>query len=499
GEKEKKTDVPPVVPPVNAVEVRPDDGKLLWASPTSGPEITLENVPPDVRILLVTRPAEILASSSGAQILEALGPQFVAQRAAWEKAAQVNLADVEQLVTALHDNQSKLPIASYRVKLKTPIPIDKLTASWGNPAPKDANGVRYYDNGTHAYFVPSEGGGSVFVMGNAQQIKDVAEAKGAPPVLQREINQLRQLSDADRHFTLIFAPKYLFGDGQELLTGPYQKLRSPLEWLIGEDVKATMTSLQFGETFYVEERMVADIDRRGALAGELRDRLEQVPTFIEKYMISLNAPEYWRMVAFRYPGWVRFLHKQTRVGLEDDTAIINAVAPGPAAHNLVFGGELALMSTPGATSTAIAKPAGPSTIDDVLKHKMTFEVPRNDMNLVMADLEKEVRSELPGLPFEFAIKIIGDDLKVEGITRNQAIVNFKAEGQSLAEILTGLVRRANPVTTVKDPSEVDQKLVWLVGPDPENASKMVILITTRVAADAKKFKLPPVFVPKVPK
>lgn len=502
-DNKNKTPTPPgPLPqtPVASTEVLPDDGKLLWASPTSGPELTLDYVPPDARILLALRPSDILKTPDGAAVLSALGEQFSAQRAAWEKAAGVKLEQVEQLVIALHDNMGQVPLASYRVTLKEPIPEADLVAAWGNPAKEDADGTPFFAGGANAYFVPSEAGGKVFVMGTPAHIKEAAEAKGAPPVVQREINQLRRLSDADRHFTLILSPKYLFGDGQELLSGPYQKLRGPLEWLIGDDVKATMTSLQFGDTFYAEVRMIADIERRGALAGELQSRLEQVPGFVEKYIVSLNAPEYWRMVAFRYPGWIRYLHRNTRVGLEDDVAIMNAVAPGSAAHNLVFGGELAVMSTPGASVASAGpgpgQPAGPKNITELLQRKMTFEVPRNDMNLVMADLEKEVKSDLPGLPFDFGIKIIGDDLMLEGITRNQAIVNFKMENASLEDILTGLVRKANPVPTVQDPSEVDQKLVWLVGPDPEKADRQVVIITTRAAAGKKMLALPPVFVAK---
>jgi eukaryotic-like serine/threonine-protein kinase len=83
-------------------------------------------------------------------------------------------------------------------------------------------------------------------------------------------------------------------------------------------------------------------------------------------------------------------------------------------------------------------------------------------------------------------------LKIEGITRNQSIRDFDQKDQTVADILTALVRKANPVTTVKDPSEKDQKLVWVIGPDPEGG-KEVVLITTRAAAGAKKYVLPGVF------
>jgi hypothetical protein len=63
----------------------------------------------------------------------------------------------------------------------------------------------------------------------------------------------------------------------------------------------------------------------------------------------------------------------------------------------------------------------------------------------------------------------------------------------VGEILTALVMKANPITTVKDPSEKDQKLLWVVGPDPEDPTKTIVLITTRQKAEERKYNLPAPF------
>ena len=114
----------------------------------------------------------------------------------------------------------------------------------------------------------------------------------------------------------------------------------------------------------------------------------------------------------------------------------------------------------------------------------------------MRDLVAAVKEEYTQLPFDFQIKIIGGDLQKEGITRNQQIRDFDAQATPVRDILTQLVRKANPVTTVTSPDEVDQKLVWLIGPDPDDASKKIVLITTRSAAAEKNLTLPAVFLHK---
>jgi hypothetical protein len=117
----------------------------------------------------------------------------------------------------------------------------------------------------------------------------------------------------------------------------------------------------------------------------------------------------------------------------------------------------------------------------------------------MRDLAIDFQDVAKGTPFakggpqELQIKIIGADLEKDGITRNQQVRDFKMDNKSFAEILTAVVMKANPVTTVKTPDEEDQKLIWVVGPDPDNPSKQMILITTRAAAATKKYTLPTAF------
>jgi len=146
------------------------------------------------------------------------------------------------------------------------------------------------------------------------------------------------------------------------------------------------------------------------------------------------------------------------------------------------------------------KEAAPTvkTIEQALALKTSYSFDSQSLEFAMRDLGEDVRTNLlKGAPVDFQIKIIGDDLKLDGITRNQSVRDFKQEGKTVAEVLTALVRKANPVTTVKDPSELDQKLLWVVGPDPDDPKKSIILITTRQMAEKKKYTLPDVFKAKL--
>ena len=143
----------------------------------------------------------------------------------------------------------------------------------------------------------------------------------------------------------------------------------------------------------------------------------------------------------------------------------------------------------------MAQPSGPKTIDEVLKSKITLSFPEFDLNLAMQEAQDTVLTDFKNLPFKFKILIVGGDLEEEGITRNQKVVDFNMQDATVADVLTAMVRKANPVTTVTDPSEKDQKLLWVVAPDPGDSSNKIVLITTRKVAE-QKYTIPEIFRPK---
>jgi hypothetical protein len=483
-------------------QVVADDGKLPWASPTSGNPVTFRCVPPEGQLFMVLRPAALLSGDDGRRVIEALGPGVDAERNKFEEASGFKLDEIEQLTITLHNNDGKFPRTSFVVKTKEPLQTAQLLSKWGNPETAKEGGATYYTGSTSAYYIPGAEDERTFAMGEARDMKEVATAAGAPPAVFREIERLRRMTDDQRHFTLLFYPQFLFNDdGEPLFAAERAKVREPLRWLLGDHVQAACVSGHFAGEFYFEMRMRASLDKEPhALALELKDRLDKIPVRLEDYFVTLNPPPYWKKLAFRYPAMIRELHNQMRSGVENETAIVNSVLPAAAAHNLVLGGELLVSTAPGqalaSSGSGAVAASGPKTIADALQIKTSYSFAQQSLEFAMIELQDDVKSNLKGAPFEFAIKIIGDDLKLDGITRNQSIRDFKQENQAVADILTALVRKANPVTTVKDPSETDQKLVWLIGPDPDNPSKQIVLITTRNAAATKKYTLPPVFVAK---
>ena len=105
----------------------------------------------------------------------------------------------------------------------------------------------------------------------------------------------------------------------------------------------------------------------------------------------------------------------------------------------------------------------------------------------MLDVAQQINEELRGLPAPFAIEIVGADLELDGITRNQQIRDFDSQNKSVEEVLTALTLKANPTQNVAA-DDPEQKLVWV----PLSESRKVV-ITTRSAAKTKGQALPAAF------
>lgn len=477
-----------------------DDGETLWASPTEGAPVDLAWTPPGAQLFVTINVADLLATENGLSVLQAFGPQVSSIISTFETSTGVALDKVDRIILSwLEDEQGQSTTPNIVAYLSEAPDRGTRSGLLGDPDSEETENGLIFQVGQYSALIPEQDG--ILVFGSASTLKATLEWGGKPPLLRRTMTQLLKNSDNQRHINVLLAPSFLFNslfrDGNTFYFGDPKKVREPLQWLLGEGLEAMLVSFHFDQVFYVEARMSAGltVDKR-ELITQMRDRMNEIPEQIENYIVDINPSKHWRALAFRFPGMIRFLHSQTRIQVEDQTPVLNIALPIEAAPNLLIAGELSLASEAGGVSV----PGNPTTtttpqsITELLNVPMSVDIPQQDLNLAIADIAMDVRNSIRGLPFEFNIKIDGNDLMDEGITRNQAIRDFVMVDKPLQEILTGIVMKANPVTTVQSPTEKDQKLVWLITDDPLKAGTKIILLTTRKAAETKQYTLPAVFV-----
>ncbi len=484
----------PTIKTIHQLETIPDDGHTLWVAPVSGKPIKLDFVPPDAQLHLVAKPYELLATPEGARIIEALGPDFENLRKSWEQSYGVSLDNVTQMVIAFHANDDKPPRVSTVLRLHQGT-TDQLSNDWGEPI-KVKNGQQFNVDG-QILFVP-DNHNQLLVMGHHDDIQAVVKTGGRPPLVGRAIKDLLAFSNDQWHIAVLLSPEFLDSDGDRLFTGSRKQLLSPIEKFLGDGIRGLLAGVHIGERFYVELRVKSHLDLAIQERVNLfRQRIDNLYEQIRNYFLSFPVADYWEKLWYEYPRMIEILGQYTRVDQEEHQVVLNCYLPVYAAHNLVLGGELAIAST---TGSSVPEPTTKSlntfhTIHDVLEHVLLDQsFPQKSLEFAVRDLVQEIHNLHPDLPFKFSIQLVGRELEAEGITRNQQIRNFQVRQNSLQEILTQLVMLANPITTVKKPNEKDQKLVWVVAPNPDPSDNTnIILITTRQAALKNRYKLPKPF------
>ncbi len=439
-----------------------DDGRTLWESPTDGAPLELHYLPHGSQVILALRPADLLHSAEGPKLLAALGPAGQSLPTVLERALGVELEDVEQLFIAFAADEELSPRASYVAVLGNEAPREALLEAWGHPALVEHADKQFFERDGLAYYLPETGDGHTLVVSTTAWMREILELDGVP-LLRSSLEQLLAASDEQRTFTLILNPRFLFTDGGALMRGPLAQLREPLETFLGPDIDAVSISANLDIDLYLEFRASAPVDRRpGELLSQLRTHWEKLPAQLESNFATSAPRPHGADVLRQFPDMLKTTRAYTRSSLDGRQLVMNAYLPIAAAHNLLLGADLALLeSAPQAPAlTTTTAPQQGLSASDALARQVTLSFPRETLEGALGVLAREI-----GAP----IIIVGNDLQLEGITRNQSLNDFEARRQPAEQILRRLLALANP----------EGKLVYQIKPDA--AGRSTIFITTRSA------------------
>ena len=480
-----------------------DDGTSLWASPTTGDAIELRYAPPGAQLFVYLRPASLLSHAEGPRSFAALGPLFQERRAAWEATVGLPLTEMDALLLALVPRDARQPAAVWVV---WPSAGKGVPSRWAEARQVHVDGQDLYVDAGRALWPvrPDESPASqssaestdqVFVIGTESAVRMAMEVDGAPSLLRRDLEQLRVSSDRAQHVTFLFAPNFLRAEGDKVFAPQLNELFSYIADYLGDETRGCLCSLHLeGNQFFGELRLVTDNPRGPAGSAErLRAEIEQMPNVMETAIAGLASLDpYWRRLALRSVRMTEFLRQHTRVGVEQRQVVANFSLPATAAHNLLLMIEL---TTAAVAAPPADEPARPREIilEDVLQTRLSLDIPQQSIEFALNDLAELVNARVNDAAFKLLIRIDGPSLQADGITRNQQIRGFRRDNATVADLLTGLVMTANPVTTVTAPHEPDQKLVWVILPEPAAVAGRIILITTRETAQQKGYSLPIAF------
>lgn len=483
-----------------------DDGKLLWESPTQGDPISLVGLPDNPKGLCIFRVASLLEGNSGISLRDSLGPDFDLWRTEWEGKLGVNLDQVDRAIVSLHDSAAAGQAYQSLIRIELAAAIDSaaLKGRWEDAGFSEGSGNSWQSGEEALAVVDSEASGKVkaFVFGPTALV-DLAVSKGSDsPVLSPDQRLLLPQLDGDRQVTLVFGVTQLFGpEGKAWLGSRWLPLAQAVEPVLLDGINAVAISAHRDGGWYLEATVTKKVGQTvEQLVAKWDSSVSNWGNQLEAGIAQVPQHPYWERVRLRYPTWFREGLSMIRFGVEGNVARANTWLPEQAGPNLVAGTELILasLSDPAVdTETPTGPPqTTPQNLDELLQAKVEFSVTSDDMINVMNQLQESLTATYPGLPFPFVIRLVGKDLSAEGITQNQRISNFSSTDQTLDEVLTRLVVIANPDKASASPRDEKQKLLWVVGPNPDNPEQMAILITTRKAAVRDMLELPEPFRPE---
>lgn len=449
-----------------------EDPNVVWDSPTHGPRADLSFLPPGSQAMLVARLGELTASEEGGRFLEAFGPSVREAIAAAGKFCGCDAAGIVRLLAGWQADAKGNALAGYAFDLAQPLSIDdqRPPAAWGGvKAEQGPRGETVFRGSTLAFWMPKSRGGRTLVVSPPALIDLMVESGGEPP-LTTDLARLAERFDDQRHVILFGSPAWFEGDGREILSGPLARLAEPLSTFFGPGIPAAAISVHLGTTGYVELLALPPADTKASkLATSLTATLDALPERIEHYCNALDPHPFGRTIVLRLPSMIRALHSNLRHGVEGKVAILNCHLPASAPHNIVLAGELALEQTPGKVAVAASDSAREPPAEGLQK-KVTLVFPKDTLERSMQMLSEEI-----GIPIE----ILGKDLQLDGITKNQSfgLEERDATGESV-------------LRTILAKADSGGRLVYVIR---EKEGGMAIDITTRAAAQKRGDKLPPGF------
>ena len=203
---------------------------------------------------------------------------------------------------------------------------------------------------------------------------------------------------------------------------------------------------------------------------------------LNEIILDMQPSKYSTKVLANFPYQAEALEEHTLVGVVDKQVVLRSYLPAAAAPNLMLGTYLSLLESYSgpAVGTVAGKAAAaqdkPLTATEALKKKITISFPRNTLEVSMQLIQDEIK---------VPIKIMGPDLQIEGITKNQSLNDFAEKDKPAIDILLKILKQANP----------DGKLIYVI---KKVDGKEEIWLTTRVAAAARKDELTPDMVKQAP-
>lgn len=476
-----------------------DDKTLPWAPPTSGDPFSLEMLPPEAQVWMYWKPAKFAQDPQGGQLLSILEADVAPATEYLIIRSGTTLDNLNDVLIAFYPGKEGKPEVAVRFTLNNELTLTELKSKWGNvQEAKSGKSTIFTNDRGEAYFIAlgalaNDQKVKSFTVGPQKRIDELVALDGGLPPLRRQLEQLHRRTDATADLTILFAPGFLFTDGRQILSTSVPALREPLAQILATDMQAGMLTTTLKPNWYAELRLVGNADQDASrIASDLTQRFTNLPDEIESRTIAGTFDPSWGKLSLRYPQMLREMLKQLRVNVEDGQAIANFYLPKVAAPNLLVASWLAAHSDAAKTTLANKdEPAAQPTLtpEQFLDRPIKLSFDQESLEIALQSIAEATADGLPASQPKLAMELDYSSLEKDGITQNQQIRQFMHNGKPLREVLTELVKRANPTPGIQDTTSAELKLVWVLVDAADKPGGKKLVLTTRAYVADKKLTL----------
>ena len=483
-----------------------DSDRLLWVPPyqADSPPPSLELLPPGPAGIVSVSIADLITDDQTQPMRSAFSAEINSLIQLVEQRSGVDRNNLARCTVALFPGRSGWPEIAMAIELAEPVELSTLTDKWNAQESRAGDAVIYAgdDVDSDAFFIgdgeqgklPEGRSVSRFAVGKLQRIREVADNNGGTIPLVRSMQTLWNQTSRENDLVAMVTPNFLFADGREMVLATVPQFQAAMKrWLI-PDVAAVSLSFNIDDNgFYAELREVPSGGATSAtILKSLRQSIQSWPQWADQFILDSVPDASWRLLATRLPLMLRFVADQTRSTIDDDTVVASCYLPVDAASQVSLATFLAMNTASDGQSGSQSPVAKTMTIAQMLDHPMSISFLQLSLQFSMDAVAEEFQLSLPEGIKAPKIRIIGGDLEKDGITQNQQIRGFECDALPLRDVLTQLVRKANPDATATSSHDPNQKLIWVIHPLNQSAAETEILITTRAAASGQ-YELPQEF------
>lgn len=478
----------------------PDD-RLLYVPPypADSKPAPLEFLPPGPSIIVSVRLADVASNPTAATLLDGISPGLRELLALAVERAAMSIESISRLTIALHAGSQEWPEVSLVIELQEAIPEDELIATLEVAEARTEDGqsifVRDQEDSDAFYWKASPSGlVSNLAIGTVPRMSETAAMEGGAIPLSRSSQTLWNGASEESELVALVTPNFLFADGRELLRSGAPEFVRPLQRFLQPDVAAALFSVQFAdaERVFIETRLAPSGSvTEASLMNKFSDAAQSWPDWSDQFILQSVQDPSWRLLANRLPSMMRFVVGHTRFGVSDRVVVANAYLPARAFPQVAWATILA-MNTPATRPTAAPSVPDNTALSaaEMLDREMSVSFDRESLEFAVDAIVLAFNQALPTGASMPPVRIVGGDLQLLGITRNQQVSDFKKTGIPLRSVLTDLVVAANSEKSSTGPKDPKQTLIWVLVEEPGQPGGYEVLITTRPAAESKSYEIP---------